>query len=136
MTMVKTDDLQGAALNWAVATAGGAKGIQFWPNTGAVTTRQPNGLTIEHDYSTNWNKGGPIIEQEGIVPARARNGKVFVAWKGCASDFGMVKHHQGATPLIAAMRCFVASKLGEQVDVPDELLTQQAPAARPARPRG
>jgi len=27
----------------------------------------------------------------------------------------------GPTPLIAAMRCFVASKLGEEVDVPQEL---------------
>lgn len=28
----------------------------------------------------------------------------------------------GPTPLIAAMRCFVASKLGDEVEVPDELL--------------
>ena len=26
------------------------------------------------------------------------------------------------TPLIAAMRCFVASKIGEEVNVPDELV--------------
>ena len=31
---------------------------------------------------------------------------------------------QAATPLIAAMRCYVASKLGEEVDVPDELITK------------
>ncbi len=28
----------------------------------------------------------------------------------------------GSTPLIAAMRCYVASKLGEEVEVPDELI--------------
>jgi hypothetical protein len=28
----------------------------------------------------------------------------------------------GPTPLIAAMRCYVASKLGDEVEVPDELL--------------
>ena len=27
----------------------------------------------------------------------------------------------GPTPLIAAMRCYVISKLGEEVEVPDEL---------------
>ena len=28
----------------------------------------------------------------------------------------------GPTPLIAAMRCFCCSKLGDEVEVPDELL--------------
>jgi hypothetical protein len=28
----------------------------------------------------------------------------------------------GHTPLIAAMRCYVASKLGDEVEIPDELL--------------
>ena len=28
----------------------------------------------------------------------------------------------GPTPLIAAMRCYVASKLGDDVDIPEELL--------------
>jgi hypothetical protein len=30
------------------------------------------------------------------------------------------------TPLIAAMRCYVASKLGDEVDVPDELTEETA----------
>lgn len=29
----------------------------------------------------------------------------------------------GPTPLIAAMRCYVASKLGDEVEIPEELLT-------------
>jgi hypothetical protein len=28
----------------------------------------------------------------------------------------------GPTPLVAAMRCYVASQLGDEVDVPDELV--------------
>lgn len=28
---------------------------------------------------------------------------------------------QGPTPLIAAMRCYVASKLGDEVEIPEEL---------------
>jgi hypothetical protein len=27
----------------------------------------------------------------------------------------------GPTPLIAAMRCYVASKLGDEIDIPEEL---------------
>ena len=40
---------------------------------------------------------------------------------GKAKSYG---HAFGPTPLIAAMRCFVASKLGDEVDVPDELIKQ------------
>jgi hypothetical protein len=28
---------------------------------------------------------------------------------------------EGPTPLIAAMRCYVASKLGDYIDIPEEL---------------
>lgn len=28
----------------------------------------------------------------------------------------------GPTPLIAAMRCFVASRLGDEIEIPEELL--------------
>jgi hypothetical protein len=29
---------------------------------------------------------------------------------------------RGRTPLIAAMRCYVASKLGDEVEIPEELI--------------
>jgi hypothetical protein len=32
-----------------------------------------------------------------------------------------IAHEYGPTPLIAAMRCYVASRLGDEVDVPEEL---------------
>ena len=34
-------------------------------------------------------------------------------------------HAEGKTPLIAAMRCYVESKLGSEVDIPEELLTKE-----------
>ena len=73
------------------------------------------------DYCTDWSQGGPIIERELLFPEplldtncalirwRCRN------WKGDGSDF------YGPTPLISAMRCFCVSKLGEEVEVPEEL---------------
>jgi hypothetical protein len=47
------------------------------------------------------------------------------AWSAEAFDgsgMGVTYLRFGDTPLIAAMRCFVASKLGDEVDVPEKLL--------------
>ena len=70
-----------------------------------------------HFYSTDWAQGGTIIEREKIS-VWARGGE----W--AAESF--VPNHQGfestgPTPLIAAMRCYVASKLGDEVELPEEL---------------
>lgn len=32
------------------------------------------------------------------------------------------RYYSGPTPLIAAMRCYVASNLGEEVEIPEEVL--------------
>ena len=71
----------------------------------------------EHEYSTDWAQGGPIIEREMIelVPQSP------ALWE--AMYRGQHIPHDGPTPLIAAMRCYVASKLGDTVDVPEELTT-------------
>lgn len=65
-------------------------------------------------YSTLWAQGGPIIERERITISDALDQWV-AGLKGTLSWFG-------PTPLIAAMRCYVASKLGGEVEVPDELI--------------
>ena len=97
---MKTAELIGAALDWAVATANGDKLI-----------------LAEEDwnwYSTDWAHGGPIIEREGIDLQCQNQG----LW--CA-DLGLDASIYGPTPLIAAMRVYVASKLGDTVDIPEEL---------------
>jgi hypothetical protein len=100
---MKTDDLTGAALDWAVAMADGVKVIVLdkqivWPE--------------DYEPSARWAVGGPIIEREKI--ATAWHITRWVAWRG-------VIEHPGPTPLIAAMRCFVAAKLGDDIDLPEEL---------------
>lgn len=65
------------------------------------------------DYSTDWSQGGPIIEREGIDLMK-------VGVKQWRADCGPARY--GPTPLIAAMRCYVASKLGDEVEIPSELL--------------
>lgn len=97
---VKTSDLIGPALDWAVEKC---EGFGHAPQS--------------PDYSTDWAQGGPIIEQERIEiyyqPALEQ-------W--AAKHDGTLRY--GQTPLIAAMLCYVASKMGDDIEVPDELFKE------------
>ena len=99
---MKTSELTGAALDWAVAKAIG----EYKP------------VAVPH-YSTDWTQGGPIIEREKIDVATYRGD-----WRA-ARHVGSVPtptYGYGPTPLIAAMRCYVASVLGDDVELPKELI--------------
>ena len=84
-----------------------------------------NGYAEGFEPSTDWSQGGPIIEREKI---ELRYHDVIVAgiWyrDGIGSDECSHKAI-GPTPLIAAMRCLCASKLGDEVEVPDELIDDE-----------
>lgn len=114
---IKTSELSGVQLDWAVLHAMGEtcalnkrrfkQGSLALVGEGAIGAHwNYNGLWAP---STYWAQGGPIIERVGIqlVPGKTR-------W--FAND-GMT----GETALIAAMRCYVASKLGDEVEIPEEL---------------
>lgn len=82
--------------------------------------------------STNWAQGGPIIEREKIASlppivrriAKERHAFPIEYWRATIQrdENELAIHGAGPTPLIAACRCFVASKLGDEVEVPDELI--------------
>ncbi|CAB4159260.1 Bacteriophage P22, NinX [uncultured Caudovirales phage] len=103
---MKTSELTGAALDWAV-TKIEAERKRF--------TIYPEYMT---DYSTNWAHGGPIIEREAIN-LRALGSALWEAetWSAGGDQYLL----DGTTPLIAAMRCYVASKLGDEVQLPEDL---------------
>lgn len=106
---VKTSELLGTALDWAVA-----KCLNYVHADGNVYLNcwAP---------STNWGQGGPIIERERI--STCWEGTTWVATlfnKNCGETW--YGHHYGSTPLIAAMRCYVSSKLGNAVEIPDKFL--------------
>jgi hypothetical protein len=100
----KTDDLTGAALDWAVAKC---EGLDYF---------EPEIGPMEPQYSTDWAQGGPIIEREGIS----------IEWQGWGGDeqsIAYIRHDEeyfGPTPLVAAMRCYVAARLGDEIEVPEE----------------
>ena len=119
---IKTSELTGAALDWAVAKCEGFIKNETWfdHRVGRHFIRVVKKNSFEdHVYwapSTNWQQGGPIIERENIGIGYG------VGIDGDKWEAGYTTPEEtGPTPLIAAMRCFVASKLGDTVEVPDEL---------------
>lgn len=72
-------------------------------------------------FDEDWGVGGPIIENKGLaIRVFAEHGAPDGGPYWISERHPAVGH--GPTPLIAAMRCFVASRLGDEVEVPDELV--------------
>ncbi len=122
---IKVSEATNIQLDWMVAKCEG-------PNTIASCYLDDEGLPIwleeaehhEWEPSTNWAQGGPIIEREEITVKHVIPAMKDSIWqahpsmsaKGAGGKWGI-----GPTPLIAAMRCTVSSKLGDTVEIPDEL---------------
>jgi hypothetical protein len=118
---IKTSELTGAALDWAVAKC--ENDIVILNYKGAEQVEKFKRLHMCYAYSTNWAFGGPIVEREIAELARCRSGDGPVYFEARCGMEGAPGHAitHGPTPLIAAMRCYVASKLGDEIDVPEEL---------------
>jgi hypothetical protein len=142
---VKTRDLTDAALDWAVAVCEDRKivhdpmsfgdhtsegGYWIWEDHGVANPKTIYAkIGRQYSPSTIWAQGGPIIDREitkvfrnvgGTFTAQIRHEeshprvshKVLAGWTNCS----------GPTALTAAMRCYVASEMGDEIDVPDALL--------------
>lgn len=143
---MKTSELIGPALDWAVAKCEGEAvsvvvvdgEAQVWSNediydnyngqdcyTGRDGTPRflRNGKPVgvwgnPMPSYLDWAQGGPIIERECIDLYCDHAG---VSWRArkMLGERGPMAY--GPSPLIAAMRCYVASKLGNKVEIPEEL---------------
>jgi hypothetical protein len=103
--IVRTAELTDAALDWAVAKALGRTDVRV-DDDGELVGQE------DFDYSTDWNLAGPLIERE-----RTNLYEIAGVWK--ADIPGIQLSVSGPTPLIAAMRCLVISKLGYEVQLPE-----------------
>ena len=116
---IKTSELEGLPLNWAVASYCDkhvSLGDIIWGN---------------YAPSTNWAQGGPIIQREKLTVMHDDDWKFDPTdpedngerWMANTNDAYYESTTYGPTPLIAAMRCYVAAKLGETVELPATLLS-------------
>lgn len=106
----KVSELEGALLDAAVALVEGSALPDYWrdPDDGTCWLRPGR---EEWAPSSRWDQGGPIIERERIDCTC----NLGTWW----ATTGMMRPLcSGPTPLIAAMRCYVASKLGEEFELP------------------
>ncbi len=137
---IKTSDATPVQLNWMVAMAEGDK--VYRPRLGrpynwdkeaylkdgsddrwVVRVQNPKvGHFVDWTYnpSGDWMQGGPIIEREVISLIHPK----YDCWTAHCYDKTLDDESytlDGPTPLIAAMRCYVASKLGDEIEIPEEL---------------
>lgn len=134
--LIKTSELSGAALDWAVAKSLGWKMIPVpedvnGENSGSVIAPPdldddfrfpPRGKIGQCffllNWSTNWAQSGPLLDE-------------FDVWLSSDEGVHSASTHPhvneyirtGPTKLIAACRAIVAAKLGDEVEVPDDLLS-------------
>ena len=123
---MKTSELTGTALDWAVAKCEG-RGFVFGETdyTDGHTYQRGTAQATGPHYSTDWSQGGPIIEREQLHVSPefwTDKGWHWVAYVLGPGNLDENFEQQGPTPLIAAMRCYVASKLGDDINIPEELL--------------
>lgn len=106
----KVSELEGEQLDAAVCMA-----VSFQHGWG--------GGFPEFRPSSDWYFGGPIIERERIAIFSCSDGWAAELrpessdWIDCDMYEADAR---GSTPLIAAMRAYVAAKLGEKIDLPDK----------------
>lgn len=113
MTTIKTSELDGTLLNSFVAKC---EGLSVHPGRGQFIVAAPLSRRYADEFDfLAWKDGGPIIERETI----------YLKPPDCVGDWGQwrafvpgdIDGETGSTPLIAAMRAYVASKLGAEIEI-------------------
>jgi len=131
---MKTSELTGTALAWAVGMAEGFE-LSLYGVDPSIRARVPGlGVHAPWNPAMYYSQGGPIMDRAGIsvvkcnplyFPKGNENGDYYEDyWKATLPLMDLEEGYTfyGKTYLIAAMRCYVASKLGDDVEIPKGLL--------------
>lgn len=110
---VKTAELIGPALDWAVQMSVWTAGGHVHEENAAALREGAIAVSKEFKYSTNWSESGPLIDKY----CSALN-KGEIGWWSHAGD----RLGEGDTALVALCRAVAATKLGDVVRIPVELL--------------
>lgn len=125
---VKTSELTGAVLDWAVAKV---EGVAYVKNYIVTTERNLIGELLSSSSvsnympSTSWSQGGPLVDKFNVdfsTQGVDEDGSQLI--DATVQDFESMQcwAAEGDTRLQAMCRAIVLSKLGDEVDVPAELL--------------
>lgn len=123
---IKISEAVGPVLDWMVAKCEGGYDLQLRSTYGAKTAwqytmrdeednlRMDKFYLADTSYSTDWTLGGPILQHHiSELIDCADDG-----WEACCNGtYGAT----GNTALEAVCKAYVASKLGDEVEVPDGL---------------
>ena len=129
MTTIKTSELSGDALDWAVAKIEIAReqGAKKW-----VLDDLEKGVLHGQRYSTDWLWAGTVMEElmlKGLlIEAVDPNYTTLPAFKCSLDRWETI--YRGDTVPVAIMRCYAASEFGEEIDVPDSLVAETNPDHR------
>ena len=127
MKTVQVSEAVGNTLDWLVAKCEGHESRCAWmlEKDGYIAWQnyeQAWGNPIPK-YSTDGGVAVPIIEREKLQLQTSLG--EWVASTPKAVEIGGYRKYcftPGPTFLIAAMRCYISSKLGDTVEIPEELL--------------
>jgi hypothetical protein len=120
------DRAVGKALGWITYPSDSIEHGQWYHTNPSIAPHgfEHNRIHISNfNPSTDWAHGGPIIERERIsiyVNDNTLYGVQVGGWLSGSENLGYCE--SGPTPLIAGLRCYVALKMGEVIDMPDEVL--------------
>lgn len=113
---MKTSELKGVALDWAVAKCSS-------DSLAEMVREAWRWRPVTYSPSTDWREAGPIIEQEKIDILQSTGRICAAIWENLPEGGRLIAEALDCpTPLVAAMRCYVASKLGDEIEIPKELL--------------
>lgn len=139
---IKTSELSGVTLDWAVAVAANRR-ITSASKAGVLCADIEQGSTCERVFapSTSYADGARIIDVAGITVIRLdddfgvdadgyTNDVRIPVWAATTGQHRIDRYEgtpmlwlddltHGGSLLEAGMRCFVACKLGHEVDVPE-----------------
>lgn len=138
MAKIKVSEVQGAVLDYLVAVCEGYTDWCGETEKFLAPCKEYGWVPLcDLNYSTDPSKGIPILEQEGINLRAIRkeghplNGQWLAAYDhgNTSTTVQWVKRLDwpchflaGPTLLVAGLRCYVVRSMGEEVEVPNELL--------------
>lgn len=117
---LKVSETTNIQLDWLVAKIEGMKARLGKSDVEIFHICRTAGM---HVYSTDWSQGGPILTRERISRTIDHSGLWIAYWTDGYGDGDEANKWMQCdrSELVAGLRCFVTSKLGEEVEIPDEL---------------